>query len=348
MKKIAVIGHFSLKNNGACGQTIKTRIVTNELQRVYGDSEVTIADTSGDMKSPIRIPFTLIGLLRRHRNIVIMPAHKGLTVIAPLLAIFNIAFRRSIHYVIIGGWLPDLMKVIPWLRWSIKHFDGIYPETNYTANQLKAMLPHDRIHVMPNCKQLNILQPEELYRHSGGPFPLCTFSRINKEKGIEEAVNAVNACNREMGTTVFTLDIYGQVESKDEPWFHELMSHQDANIQFKGLIPFDQTTQTLRHYHALLFPTYYPGECFAGTLIDALAAGLPVIASDWHSNPEVVIPQQTGIIIPAKNQEALTQALIHLAKHPDSLDSMRPICLTKARDYLSDRVLSTLTNRLQE
>ncbi|MFR3494185.1 MAG: glycosyltransferase [Blautia sp.] len=52
-------------------------------------------------------------------------------------------------------------------------------------------------------------------------------------------------------------------------------------IRYKGMVPFNQSTEVLKNYDALLFPTYYEGEGFAGTIIDAFAAGLPVIASDW-------------------------------------------------------------------
>jgi glycosyltransferase involved in cell wall biosynthesis len=47
-------------------------------------------------------------------------------------------------------------------------------------------------------------------------------------------------------------------------------------------------TKVLRDYFALLFPIYYIGEGFAGTAIDAFSAGVPVIASDWKYNSEVI------------------------------------------------------------
>lgn len=40
------------------------------------------------------------------------------------------------------------------------------------------------------------------------PLRLCTFSRVMKEKGIEDAVNAVEAVNEYFGRLVYTLDIW--------------------------------------------------------------------------------------------------------------------------------------------
>lgn len=62
------------------------------------------------------------------------------------------------------------------------------------------------------------------------------------------------------------------------------------------MVPFNQSTEVLKNYDALLFPTYYEGEGFAGTIIDAFAAGLPVIASDWKYNSEIIKQGITGVI----------------------------------------------------
>lgn len=40
MKKVCVIGHFGFKENLLNGQTIKTKIVTDELQAQLGDDQV--------------------------------------------------------------------------------------------------------------------------------------------------------------------------------------------------------------------------------------------------------------------------------------------------------------------
>lgn len=42
---------------------------------------------------------------------------------------------------------------------------------------------------------------------------VCTFSRILKEKGIEDAIKAVKLVNDELGRDVFLLDIFGEVDN---------------------------------------------------------------------------------------------------------------------------------------
>jgi len=51
------------------------------------------------------------------------------------------------------------------------------------------------------------------------PYKLCTFSRVLKEKGIEDAINAVIKVNTDCGREVCTLDIYGQIDENTKMRF---------------------------------------------------------------------------------------------------------------------------------
>ena len=77
MKKVVVMGHFAFGMDKANGQTIKTKVIGNELRRVFGDSEVSFEDTMGGLKFLIRLPLAILRMLRHHRNVVILPAYKG-------------------------------------------------------------------------------------------------------------------------------------------------------------------------------------------------------------------------------------------------------------------------------
>ena len=61
------------------------------------------------------------------------------------------------------------------------------------------------IFLMPNCKPLAVLSEDELVYPTGTPYRLCTFSRVCKEKGIEDAVHAVASVNETLGYTAYTL-----------------------------------------------------------------------------------------------------------------------------------------------
>lgn len=343
MKEITVLGHFAYGKNLANGQTIKTKVVTEAMQEHLGTDSVWTADTHGGWRFLLTLPFIALRTLLRSRHIVMMPGPKGVMAIIPVFLLFNLFFRRTTHYVVIGGWLPLHAKKYPILRALLRHIDHIYLETAKMKESMDAMHFHNTC-VMPNCKKLDIVSSDNISRQNTQPYLLCTFSRVIQEKGIEDAAAAVSECNRRIGKTVFHLHIYGQVEQPE--WFDRMMASQPSEIQYKGLISHDDSTRVLKDYFALLFPTYYHGEAFAGTLIDALAAGLPVIASDWHDNPELVIPGETGILFPVHSVGALTDILLDVAHHPQKLNDMRSQCIKRAYDYLPEIALQPLFSNL--
>lgn len=344
MVKTGICGHFGFNHNCLDGQTIKTKIITKELQKEFGNNEVKIVDTYGGKKRLLPIVFNLIKLIMHCKNVIILPAHNSLRIFAPLLTFVNYFYNRNLHYVVIGGWLPEFVATRKYLQRALMSFDSIYVETNIMKKKLVAM-GFSNVVVMPNCKELNILKPEELIYPNEEPYRLCTFSRVMKEKGIEDAVNAVIAVNEEMGRVVYTLDIYGQIDSNQVEWFKRLELCFPEYIKYKGLVDFDKTTHVLKNYFLLLFPTYYEGEGFAGTLIDAMAAGIPVIASDWRYNTEIV-NEKTGYVYPVHDNHALVDTLIGVGNNPDRLLSKKSGCLKEAEKYRPENVIQRLTSKL--
>jgi len=86
----------------------------------------------------------------------------------------------------------------------------------------------------------------------------------------------------------------------------------------------------------MIFPTYWKGEGFPGVLVDAFVAGLPVIASDWNMNTEVIRHNQNGLVIPPKDSEALAYAMRYLIESKDSLRKMSEMSSANAHNYHID------------
>ncbi|OPZ85143.1 MAG: Glycogen synthase [Firmicutes bacterium ADurb.Bin419] len=200
--------------------------------------------------------------------------------------------------------------------------------------------------VMPNCKELKILKPGEIVYPEALPYKLCTFSRVMKEKGVEDAFKAVETINGQYEKTVFTLDIYGQIEPGQEEWFDKLKDSFSSTVHYGGVVPFDQSTDVLKYYYALLFPTYYAGEGFAGTLIDAMAAGVPVIASDWKYNPEIVQSGITGIVYELANEDGLATALKYALEHHTEWNRMKLSSIEESTRYLTQNATKILIKEL--
>lgn len=340
-KKLCVIGHFSFNNELLNGQTIKTKIITTELETQFGNDEVVKIDTCRGKSRLFSTIFRTFNAMLSCKNVIMLPAQNGLKLFAPLLCLFKTFSKSKLHYIVIGGWLAEFIQNKPTLTKCLKKFDAIYVETNAMKQSLEK-IGFDNIFVMPNCKELNILSEDELVYPVDEPLKLCTFSRVMKEKGIEDAVNAVKTVNSDLGKTAFSLDIYGQIDENQKEWFAKLSESFPDYVKYGGLVPYNESVNVLKNYFALLFPTHYDGEGFAGTIIDAYAAGVPVLASDWKYNSEIIRNGITGTVY----TDSLFAALLDIQnKRNDWLD-MRKKCLHMAKDYLPCKVIGVLARNL--
>lgn len=332
MKKVCVIGHFGFGKELLNGQTIKTKIVTEELERQLGKKQVMKIDTHGGVKSLFKLPFQAFSALKKCDNIIIFPAHNGLRIITPILSIENKLFHRKLHYVVIGGWLPNFVENRRVLKNLLQHFDYIYVETSTMKKMLKEK-GFRNIVIMPNCKNIPILSEKELTYPASEPYKLCTFSRVMKEKGIEDAICAVKQVNNQLGRIACTLDIYGQIDSNQTEWFEDLRQKFPDFIRYCGCVDADKSVEILKDYYALLFPTHFYTEGIPGTIIDAYAAGVPVISAKWESFDDVVDEGKTGFGYEFGCCELLSIEINKYLKNGNEFIIKRN-CIKKAEEYI--------------
>ncbi len=90
--------------------------------------------------------------------------------------------------------------------------------------------------------------------------------------------------------------------------------HFPEYIKYKGSVNYDESVETLKNYFALVFPTLFYTEEYLGTIIDAYAAGLPVISSKWESYDDVIEDNITGIGYKFGSDDALVEVLENVQK----------------------------------
>lgn len=346
MKPICVCGHFAFGKNKLNGQTIKTIITSQELAKAIGEENMMYVDTAGIHCMLMLIPRLFWAALKCN-HILIFPARKGLRVIIPILAFLRLFLSFKVHHVVIGGWLAGVLAERPSLeKMYAKVVTYIYVETSVLGQALKER-GYSQTVLMPNFKNLKILEPQELPDFiPNDPLRVCTFSRVMEQKGIDEAVWAVTRANEKLGRAAYSLTVYGPVERGEEEWFEKLQSNMPDCAKYGGVVPYDKSTEVLQGSFALLFPTHFYTEGVPGTLIDAYASGVPVIASRWESFADVVAEGETGYGYAMGEADALCKMLIDFAQHPDKVLSLRANCIDKAKDFLPQNLLPILLERL--
>ena len=205
----------------------------------------------------------------------------------------------------------------------------------------------ENVFVMPNCKKLTVLSESELVYPQGVPHKLCTFSRVMREKGIETAINVIKKVNDQLGYLAYSLDIYGQVDTTQTEWFENLKKHFPEGVRYCGCVDADKSVEILQSYFALLFPTHFYTEGIPGTIIDAYAAGIPVISAKWESYSDVVDEGVTGIGYDFDDVEQFAQLLLSIAENPNTLLEMKYACIEKAENFIPANAIRVLLDAIQ-
>ena len=346
-KKIAIIGNLGdTRKLTSDGQAVKTRFVTNELIMQYGNDSIITFNTYGGIITLFKAPIICIKALLNASNIIIFPAQNGVRVFVPLLYILSFFIRkRRLHYCVIGGWLPSFLKKKFFLKKSLKSFYKIYVETSTMEMKLVGQ-QFNNVVVMPNFKNLTVVSDNNLNFSHSEPYRLCTFSRVMKEKGIGDAIEVIKEINRKLNRVVYTLDIYGKIDSSQIEWFNNLQSTFPNYISYKGVIDFDKSVDTIKDYFALLFPTHFFTEGIPGTIIDAYAAGVPVISAKWQSYADIIDDGQTGLCYEFDNIKEFEQILINVAHNPALVTSLKQNCIKRAESYLPENAMKILLENL--
>jgi glycosyltransferase involved in cell wall biosynthesis len=149
-----------------------------------------------------------------------------------------------------------------------------------------------------------------------------------------------------------TLDVFG-----DGPERANLQALAErlgiaAHVRFHGFMPQPDVAAALRSMHALVLPSLY--ECGGAVVLEAMAMGLPVIATRWGGPADYLDPS-CGVLIELSDRptlsEDLTRALVDLAGHPERRRAMGDAGRAKVVEQYDwerkvDRVLSIYTGAI--
>lgn len=347
MYKVGVCGHIGIGKSLVNGQTVKTKELIAELRIILGEEEVCYVDTHNWKRNPLKLILQSILLMKKSENLIILPAHNGVKIFVPLFSIMNKFYKKKIHYSVIGGWLPNLVERNKWLVTFLRLFNNIFVETNVMLNQLNA-IGLTNVQVISNFKKLEFNDKISIVENYSKPYKLCIFSRIMKEKGVEDAIDAVMRINSKYNYTIYTLDIYGPIESSYKNEFEELLKKLPETIKYRGVIERSKSVEIVSKYYLLLFPTRFKTEGIPGTIIDSYAAGVPVVASNWDSANEIIEDKKTGFIFPFNDIDGFYTTLDNLSSMSNYITEMKSECVKKAKTYSSNVVVKKICDLMEQ
>lgn len=345
--RVTILGHYGDNTNAADGQTVKTRVIKKALVALYGQNNVQICDTHQWRAKPVYMLIRCVKSARNTKSVVMLPAQKGLYIFVPLMSLLKKLYKIDVHYSVIGGWLPEVVSKHKYLRYFLRTFDTIQVETSEMKRSMNS-LNLDNVHVVPNFKSLNPIKHQHLAKiKHAEPLKLCTFSRVTPNKGIEDIIRVVISINDELASNIFNLDIYGEVDENYKSYFSKLLKLNADVISYKGVIKSQMSTQVLKNYYLLVFPTLFKTEGVPGTVIDAYAAGLPVLSSRWDSFDDVIYEGVTGYGFELGNNNDLYKALKRL-RRISHVEPLKQNCLKAYNNYSFEEGCRMLSNHIGE
>lgn len=144
-------------------------------------------------------------------------------------------------------------------------------------------------------------------------FRACYVGRIELAKGIFYLVEAWKRLRLAHSELVLVGEIRPEVQSI-------LKDSSSHNIRFAGLVPADRVAGYYQQSELFLFPSVNEG--LALVLLEAMACGLPVVATAQSGAKECVTEGKEGLIVPSRDVDALAEAILWCYRHREQLASM--------------------------
>lgn len=255
-------------------------------------------------------------------------------------------FRRRVLLQLRGSnfqnWLHGSGRLTQtYVRWILKKTAGMIVLGENLRDLFTDFYPENRIFVVPNGADYS-LEPKAKERDIvSGLF----LSNLHSSKGIEDILDAINYLDRQNEEKKFGLEVVG--------------SWCDKQIMESCLLKVkDNKLPVCFHppkIGKLKFEFYAQADIFIFTprereghpwaIIEAMAAGLPIISTDQGAISESVLNGVNGFIVEARNPEAIARKLKILIENPELRQKMGKESRRLYEDkFTEDKMVERLAN----
>lgn len=161
---------------------------------------------------------------------------------------------------------------------------------------------------------------------------LVHISNFRPVKRLVDVVRVFAGVRKEMKAT---LVMVGDGPDRDPAQREAVRLGVQHNVRFAGRV--DDVADLLRGGDLFLLPS--ETESFGLAALEAMACGVPVIASRVGGLPEVVTEGESGFLAEVGDVSTMTERAVELLRDPARLDEMRRRAVQRADDFSADRVV---------
>ena len=250
-------------------------------------------------------------------------------------------------------WLSQLSRGMIGRR--LGHADVVLGCSDYISEKIRARFPEhgDRIGTLYNGVTVNRVPSR---RHGSNKIRLLHVGRVSPEKGHHLLVAAFNELVEEHPNLSLTLvgheslvpldmalDLFGEAEVEALRPFYtgsyldrlqaSLTPGARERVRFVGGVPYEEAAAFYRDADIFVFPSIF--EAFPIPPIEAMAEGLPVVASAVGGTVESVRHDETGLLVRRGDQEGLTSALRRLIQDQSLRETLGAAGRRRAQTHFS-------------
>jgi len=134
--------------------------------------------------------------------------------------------------------------------------------------------------------------------------------RLSAEKGVDVLIAAYAALDRSLPTKLYILG-----DGPETARLKQLIKHYHLEDRVMMRPAVDDVTGYLFSADIFVMPSHFEG--LSNSVLEAMACGIPVIATRVTGNKELITDGINGLLVEPRNSAQLTEALLHLIKNPD-------------------------------
>jgi L-malate glycosyltransferase len=216
---------------------------------------------------------------------------------------------------------PDQRYII---QKTLNRADKLLAVSSSLAEAMQKYAPNQTVEVIGNSVNTDFFMPTS-NPIPDSPFYFTLIANLNDNKGVDVLLRAFQSAS-------FDNDVHLRIigDGPALPALQEMASNLGIqnSVTFSGRLRPDDVRNTIQNSHVIVSSSYV--ETFGMTLIEAMACGKPIIATD-SGGPSQYINPNNGLLVPPGNISAMTSALQQMVRKYRDYDSqvIRTECLER-------------------
>lgn len=229
------------------------------------------------------------------------------------LGLLRARARRTVYHFHGAGGVAFLMRsnalLRVWARLVLFKPDLVLRPPGATSDDAALCKAKREIIVNNGIEDPIAMFSEPARKWPDGELSFAFVGLITEDKGVFDLVEIARLL-RDSGRR-FTMSIVGEGTPKEVASLQDLIRRYDLTefVRLPGVLVGQQKFKLLQETTVYLFPTYFRAETQPTAIMEALALGVPVVASDWRAINTIIDQSVNGYIVPPRDPAASYRAI---------------------------------------